>query len=226
MQHSLEPLAFRPLPLGTIEPTGWLRDQLRIQADGLGGVLDLIWFDVAHSKWIGGNAEGWERGPYWLDGFIPLAFLLHDPTLIARARRWVDAILERQEPDGWFGPTLEPTPRRPQTRDPWPVFIVLKALAQWHEATGDERVIGAMTRFCHRLAALLPTQPMFDWGKYRWSDLAVSLYWLYDRTGDASLLDLAALSHAQSFDWQAHFAAFPYTAKQDRATVHFDVAHD
>ena len=65
------------------EPAGWLRDQLQIQADGLTGHLDEFWPDVARSQWIGGDAEGWERGPYWLDGLVPLAVLLDD----ARADR-------------------------------------------------------------------------------------------------------------------------------------------
>ena len=70
--------AFRPLPLGAIRPAGWLQRQLRIQADGLTGHLDEFWPDVAQSQWFGGKAEGWERAPYWLDGAIPLAWLLDD----------------------------------------------------------------------------------------------------------------------------------------------------
>ena len=60
-----------PLPLGAIRPLGWLRDQLRVQADGLSGHLDEFWPSVADSRWIGGGSEGWERGPYWLDGIVP-----------------------------------------------------------------------------------------------------------------------------------------------------------
>src|SRR5947208_15479610 len=70
--------ALPPLPLGSIRPGGWLLHQLRIQAEGLTGHLDEFWPDVAESGWIGGTAEGWERGPYWLAGFVPLAFLLDD----------------------------------------------------------------------------------------------------------------------------------------------------
>src|SRR4051812_47321706 len=66
--QKLVPLAAQPLPLGAIKPAGWLRKQLQIQADGLGGHLDEFWPDVKESAWIGGAEEGWERGPYWLDG--------------------------------------------------------------------------------------------------------------------------------------------------------------
>src|SRR5690349_12111462 len=66
----LAPLAFKPLPLGSIKPQGWLLEQLRLQGGGLSGHLDEFWPDVKDSGWKGGKAEGWERAPYWLDGFI------------------------------------------------------------------------------------------------------------------------------------------------------------
>ena len=64
-----------------IRPTGWLLKQLQIQAQGLAGNLDKVWPDVRESAWIGGSKEGWERVPYWLDGFIPLAYLLGDEDM-------------------------------------------------------------------------------------------------------------------------------------------------
>ena len=87
-----------------IKPQGWLLDQLKIQANGLAGNLDKIWPDVKDSKWIGGDREGWERVPYWLDGFIPLAYMLEDDELIARAEKYVNAIMSRQQEDGWLCP--------------------------------------------------------------------------------------------------------------------------
>ena len=62
-----------PLPLGAIRPEGWLKQQLQVQLRGLSGALDQFWPDVMDSSWFGGQAEGWERAPYWLDGVIPLA---------------------------------------------------------------------------------------------------------------------------------------------------------
>ena len=50
-----------------IKPRGWLKRQLEIQASGLSGNLDKVWRDVRDSAWIGGEAEGWERVPYWLE---------------------------------------------------------------------------------------------------------------------------------------------------------------
>eukprot|EP01062_Namystynia_karyoxenos_P031287 TRINITY_DN23219_c0_g1_i1.p1 TRINITY_DN23219_c0_g1~~TRINITY_DN23219_c0_g1_i1.p1 ORF type:complete len:759 (+),score=211.75 TRINITY_DN23219_c0_g1_i1:84-2360(+) len=76
----LAPRAFDPLPVGSITPKGWLLKQLRIQAEGLSGHLSMFWNDVMDSVWIGGSGDGGlhERTPYWLNGVVPLAFLLEN----------------------------------------------------------------------------------------------------------------------------------------------------
>src|SRR5579871_821592 len=101
----LVPLAFATLPLGAIQPRGWLRRQLHLQADGLTGHLEEFWPDLGpNSGWLGGTGESWERGPYYLDGLIPLAWLLDDARLKAKAQRYVDWILTHQAATGMIGP--------------------------------------------------------------------------------------------------------------------------
>src|SRR5438067_2285318 len=178
---------FEPLPLGQVKPSGWLLDQLQIQAEGLTGHLDEFWPDVARSQWIGGDVEGWERGPYWLDGLIPLAVLLDSPSLRAKADHWVNCILASQQADGWLGPTHDARFGYPY--DPWPLFIVLKALTQYHEATADARIPLAMARLFRKLDGLLAERPMRPWARYRWGDLLLSIHWLYDRAAARWLLD-------------------------------------
>ncbi len=216
VQGALAPRVFDPLPLGAIRPTDWLRDQLRAQADGLTGHLDEFWPSVADSRWIGGGDEGWERAPYWLDGLIPLAVLLNDERLLAKARRWIDYILGHQHADGWLGPKNDPHGGTGEvTLDPWPQFVLFKALTQWQEATGDPRVIPALRRAMRRVALLLDDKPLCSWGRMRWADLVLSVHWLHARTGDDGLLDLAAVARRQGYDWQAHFDDFRYTEKTD-----------
>ena len=200
----LAPNAFDTLPLGSVRPAGWLRRQLEIQATGLGGHLDETWADVgSNSGWLGGTGESWERGPYFLDGLVPLAYLLNDDRLKAKAQRYIDWTLTHQLPNGMIGPTTND--------DWWPRMVMLKALIQYQEATGDPRVIPALTRyFAHQIDAL-PGRPLRDWGKFRWQDNALAVIWLYNRTGDPKLVDLAKLLHKQGFDWQADFANFKHT---------------
>jgi hypothetical protein len=158
--------AFRPLPLGSIRPEGWLLRQLRLQADGLTGHLDEFWPDVARSQWFGGTAEGWERAPYWLDGAVPLAFLLDDGALQERLAGHVARIVDGQRPSGAFGPCPEdPVATR---YDPWAILLVNKALVQYHEATGEDRVLEAVARSLRGLQQTLSRVPLFDWGRFRW----------------------------------------------------------
>ncbi len=103
-QYTLHQPSLRPLPLGTVRPAGWLSQQLAIQAQGISGHLDEFWPDIRDSQWFGGNAEAWERAPYWLDGLIPLAYLLDDTRLKAKVVRYLDEIICRQQDDGWLGP--------------------------------------------------------------------------------------------------------------------------
>ena len=135
----LAPSAFYSLPLGSIRPKGWLKGQLEIQANGLSGHLDETWADVGpNSGWLGGTGESWERGPYFLDGLLPLAYLLDDSRLKAKAQRYVDWTLSHQAPDGMIGPAAN--------NDWWPRMVMLKVLTQYHEATNDARVIPVMDR--------------------------------------------------------------------------------
>lgn len=211
----LSPLGAQPLALGAIKPGGWLRTQLEVQAAGLGGRLDEFWPDVADSSWIGGAAEGWERGPYWLDGFIPLAVHLDDAEMRKRAERWIDHILNTQQEDGWLGPVKGNPSQvsRLAQYDVWPRFIVLKAFTQWQEATADPRIVPAMQRFLRRVDQLLDERPLAEWARVRWADLVVSIYWLHDRTREPWLLDLAAKVRKQGLRWPDLARDFPYTNK-------------
>lgn len=204
-------LRFTPLPTGTTHPRGWLKDQLTLQANGLTGHLDEFWPQIEDSSWIGG-----ERVPYWLDGLIPLAFQLEDADLIEKARRSGDYILKHQLPDGWFGGPGASVDMARQQRDPWPHFVLLKALVQWQEATDDERVIPAIQLSLQSIAELLKHQRIAGWAKMRWPDLAYSILWLQRRVPEASgwLADLARTAATQGYDWQSHFEHFELIDKQ------------
>jgi hypothetical protein len=210
---SLRPLAYQPLPLGSIKPAGWLRNQLRLQAEGLSGHLDEFWPDLKDSAWIGGNREGWERGPYWLDGVVPLAYLLDDAKLKEKVKRWIDYILTHQHKDGWLGPRRSKEERERPRMDPWPLFVLFKAMLQYEEATKDERVLPVMQKCLKRIDKLLDEKPLDSWGKSRAADLVWCIHRLYDRTGDKALLDLAAKVHKQGYDWRKHFEKFAFTDK-------------
>ncbi|HVZ81087.1 MAG TPA: hypothetical protein VHE12_09900 [bacterium] len=214
----LEPLAMEPLPLGAIKPKGWILDQLKLQAAGLSGHLDEFWPDVAKSGWFGGDGEGWERAPYWLDGAIPLAYLTGDPKLIAKVTKHIDYILAHAQKDGWLGPQTIRGPfgipgPPPDSRDPWPQFVILKALAQYQEATGDPRILPAIGRDLAALASQLEQKSLYDWNFFRYGDLLTTLFWYYDRTHEPAALALAYRAASQGYNWPKHFEDLPIKEK-------------
>lgn len=207
-QAPLKPQPFAPLPTGSIKASGWLLRQLKIQAEGLGGHLDEFWPIVGpDSGWAGGKGESWEDGPYFLDGLVPLAWQLDSPKLKAKAMRFIDWTLDHPWENGMFGPR--------SNDDWWPRMVMLKVLTQYHELTGDVRVIPFMTRYFHYQLQALPARPLRDWGRMRWQDELISVLWLYQRTSDSALLELAHLLKRQGYDWQSMFADFPFKQKTD-----------
>lgn len=183
-----------------IKPRGWLKQQLRIQADGLNGNLDKVWRDVRESQWIGGEAEGWERVPYWLDGFIPLAYLLQDEQMILRSQKYIDAILASQKEDGWICPV---TPEGRKTYDSWAVQLISKVLAVYYESTGDERAYHALYRVLKNYYQLLESGEisLFAYGKYRWFECCIAINLVYEKCRESWLRDLVRILKEQGADY-------------------------
>ena len=196
--------AFRALPIGSIRPAGWLQRQLRIQADGLSGHLDEFWPDVARSQWFGGTAEGWERAPYWLDGVVPLAWLLDDRPLKTRVTRYIEHIVAHQRPDGWYAPY--PLDAARKRYDMWAILLANKVLTQYHQITGDRRALDAVLKSLRAMDAGLDETPLYGWGKFRWYEGLISVVHAYEQIRETWLLDLARKLRAQGTDFPALFA--------------------
>ena len=151
------------LTTNEIKPKGWLKRQLEIEASGLAGNLDKVWPDVADSMWIGGSREGWERVPYWLDGFIPLAYLLENEDMIARAKRYIDKIVDSQQSDGWICPNGS-TPR--EKYDIWAIHLISKVLTVYYDCSKDKRIPKVIYRVMKNFYELLENGSVkqFNWG--------------------------------------------------------------
>ncbi len=182
------------------KPEGWLRRQLEIQANGLSGNLDKVWPDVRDSAWIGGDREGWERVPYWLDGFIPLAFLLEDKDLIARAKKYIDAILERQQSDGWICPCSE---EQRESYDLWAHFLIGKVFALYYDFTEEHRVLDALYRSMKCLHTMLESKKLhlFAWGQFRWFECLIPLLTLKKHYNEPWIMELGRELQKQGADY-------------------------
>ena len=195
------PQQFIKLPTGSIKPDGWLLTQLQLQKDGLNGHLGEIsaWLQKEDNAWLkAGGKWGWEEVPYWLRGYAGVAYLFEDKAMLDEAKIWIESILKSQRENGNFGPSADTK----ATQDFWPNMIALWILQSYHEYTGDARVIDFMTRYFH-FQLTVPDELFMrkSWQHYRGGDNLWSVAWLYNRTGDAKLLELADKIHRNTANW-------------------------
>jgi len=207
------PLLTKPymeLPIGAIKPSGWLEEQMNRMRTGMTGHLDQTYEAVMGQRngWLGGDGDVWERGPYWIDGLLPLAYITNDKALIAKVQPWIEWTLASQKPNGYFGPDTDRSPERGLQRgnahDWWPKMVMLKVMQQYYSATGDERVIAFLTGYFKYQLQQLPNNRLGKWtfwAEQRGGDNLMVVYWLYNITGDRFLLELGELIHRQTFNW-------------------------
>ncbi|MDL2306275.1 glycoside hydrolase family 127 protein, partial [Bacteroides sp. OttesenSCG-928-D19] len=212
------------LPIGAVRPKGWLEEQMKRMASGMTGHMDSIYETVmgARNGWLGGDGDVWERGPYWIDGLLPMAYILNDKALIKKVQPWIEWTLASQQPDGYFGPDTdrpyEQGLQRDNARDWWPKMVILKVMQQYYSATKDQRVIPFMTNYFKYQLQELPKNPLGKWtfwGQRRGGDNLMAVYWLYNITGDSFLLELGDLIHQQTFDWTDVFLNQDHLRRQN-----------
>jgi DUF1680 family protein len=212
------PPAYEAVRLGNVKPTGWLKRQLQIMRKGSSGHLDEYYSKIKNDNgWLGGRGDGWEETPYWLDGALPLAYLLDDDVLKYKVLRYVNWTLDHQRKSGYFGPLTNGEITRQvdidaahaaEGEDWWPKMVMLKVLQQYYSATEDKRVIKFMSRyFRYQLEALkvAPVGKWTEWAQSRGAENVMMAQWLYSITEDDYLLELAETIEQQSFPWTTWF---------------------
>lgn len=201
----LAPSAFIKLPVGSVKPKGYLLEYLKRQKNGLTGNLKdfSLWLQKKDNAWLTKNGEGkygWEEVPYWLKGYGNMAYLLQDSEMIAETKVWIEGALNSQREDGNFGPLL--TFDDDGSQDFWANMIMLFCLQSYYEYSQDPRVITLMTNY-FRFQLTVPDEKLLThyWQYLRGGDNLISIYWLYNITGDDFLLELAEKIHSNTADW-------------------------
>jgi len=204
-RRPLQPTPLVKLPITAFAPGGWLRKAMELQRDGLTGHLGEIsvWLTKEDNAWLkpdGKGKYGWEEVPYWLRGYARIAYVLKDPKMLEETKVWVEGTLKSQRPDGDFGPIHN---HGKGFRDLWAQMLMLQVLQSWHEYSGDARVLPFMTRYFQWQSQIPDERFLKDyWENSRGGDNLASVYWLYNRTGDAFLLDLAKKIDRNTANWR------------------------
>ncbi len=201
----LKPTALIKLPVGDVTPGGWLAEMMQRQRDGLTGHLNEIsaWVQKEDNAWLDPRGEGewgWEELPYWLKGYGNLAYILNDEAMLAETRTWIEGAFASRREDGNFGPV-----RRFEddgSQDFWANMIMLFCLQSYYEHSGDERVLEHLNDY-FRYQLSVPDEMFLThyWQRMRGGDNLHSVFWLYNRTGEKWLLELAEKVHRNTADW-------------------------
>ena len=195
------------LPTTAFTPGGWLRKSLELQRDGLTGHLGEIsvWLTKKNNAWLNKDGKGdygWEEVPYWLRGYSRVAYALRDEKMLAETKVWIEGTLASQRPDGDFGPIRE---HQPGKRDLWAQMLMLQVLQTHYEVTNDARVLPFMSRYFQWEQAYPEADFLKDyWENSRGGDNLASVYWLYNRTGEPFLLDLATKIDRNTANWRGN----------------------
>ena len=165
---------YQSLPLGSIKPAGWLKEQMQKDMAGFVGNLHQLVPDLINdpiygserlhkqskSKDLGnlkaGDAEGDEQYKWWnsetqsnwWDGYIRNAFLLDDQQAIQKVKIYIDRILSTQDEDGYLG-IYDKELRYKFTGENgelWAKTTLYRGLLAYYEYTHDENVWNALIR--------------------------------------------------------------------------------
>ena len=218
----LQPSKLIKLPIGSIKPKGWLLEYFNRQKKGLTGRLGEIsaWLDKKDNAWLSKDGKGkwgWEEVPYWLKGYANIGYITDDKEIIDEAKIWIEAALDSQRENGFFGPNFawesyiaeedrnnELGIEKRKSIDFWPNMIMLYCLQSYYEYSKDDRVIQLMTKYFKFQFDIEEKDLLSNdhyWARIRGGDNLHSVIWLYNRTGEKWLLSLAEKIYRRTANW-------------------------
>lgn len=191
-------MSYQELPLQQITPLGWLRNGLETQARGLTGHLEVAGFPYDSKLWACAklqqvHGEPWwpyEQTGYWMDGLTRCGYLLGHEELIKKAVKQFDYVLSHADHDGYLGPK---SCKPPMHAGRWSHMIFFRALIAYFYATGDERVVPALT--AHYLSDSSPHNTHRDVCNVE------IMCWVFHQTGNQALLERAVKA------WESYLAS-------------------
>ena len=209
----LQQSRFVKLPLGAGRPSGWLLDQLTVQANGLTSHLDEVWSIVDESAWKGDEGENVlpecctaRFVPRWLEGLTVLSGTLHDDKLPALGKPYMEYALSVKE-------LASVTP----SVTAWCHFG--RFMPEYYELTGDPRALHVVRAILDYASSVLdsPDRAVFD--PKRVGMLLSFGIWYYNQTGEKDVLALLDRSTKACIeDWTHYYMTFPQDPKY---FVHF-----
>ncbi|WFU33679.1 glycoside hydrolase family 127 protein [Bradyrhizobium brasilense] len=198
------------LPLGAVRPTGWLLDQLNLQARGITRDLPELWDIAGQSGWKGDTGKNVRDGvfdtnarfvPRWLEGLTMLAGVLHDDELKAVGKPYMDHALSVKDLTSVTPSVIA-----------W--SWLARVMPEYHELTGDQRAIQIVRRFLDYADSVREPENLAVFSS-KWSGALLSSgIWYYNQTGDVDVLALLQRCTKRCIDdFVNYFRNFPKDPK-------------
>lgn len=188
---------WREVSLKNIRTDGWLHAFLARQRDGLTGHLEVAGYPFSTRGWkedvipLGERGgSGWwpyEQYAYWVDGQLRCGLLLDDETLKRKARAQIDHVLAHPDPDGYLGPATLKALRGERGSERWPHAVFFRAIMADYDERPTRRTLNKLIRhYLSGTAAHETTRNVCN---------IEIMAWLYEKTGDRRILNLAVSSY-------------------------------
>lgn len=200
------------LPFGAIKPQGWLTTQLNIQANGMTGHIDEFYNPLKNIATVSRSLEY-----HWCyyEGLMALAYLMNNDALIKKAKAAVDYIINSQTSDGSFLGTTEGFDH----------VSLCRGLVEYYEITNDSRVIPFLTKYFHYVASSGLTGN--SWSMDRTPEHVPIAQWLYNRTGDQTVLDAIPKGCINQLNgWRNNYQNYTFTDSSKKTTVYPEYVHN
>ncbi len=177
-----------------VYPNGWIKNFLSTQMRGLTGNMEKAGFPFDRIEWgqpdiqtDNENPQWWvyEQVAYWMDGAIRCGIALGNTQTIDKIAKIIYNVLDDPDEDGYLGPKFL---KITDGWNRWPHVVFFRSCMALYEYNGDEKIVAAMKK--HYLCGDV------SYGKLRDVLNVEIMLWLYGKTGDARLLDLAERSYS------------------------------
>lgn len=181
---------FKKLHMDSIEPKGWIKEQLQRQFEGLTGNIDVAGYPFNTTMWAGKEIPGkssnefditwwpYEQTAYYLDGTYRVSKYLNNNKLYKKVMNNVDYVIKHLDETGRYSTPLAGEWWR------WPYASFNKILQLEYNNTNDPKYLQALVNHYKTFCAS-------DFA----DDLEVTnveiLCWIYSKTSDISFLNMA-----------------------------------
>ncbi len=200
------------LPFGAVRPQGWLNTQLNLQANGMTGHIDEFYGPL---KSLSGLNRSIEYLFCYHEGLMALAYLMNNQTLITKAKTAVDYFINSQTSDGNFLGTTEAFDH----------VAICRGMIEYYEITNDSRVIPFLTKYFHYVNSAGLTGN--TWSTDRKPEHVPVALWLYNRTGDQTVLDaITKTCMTQLNGWRNNYQNFTFTDSVNKVTFYPSYVHN